>query len=611
MSEGAGDDSGRPTGVKPGEQPDPASRRKATLGDLFAELKRRRVFRVMVGYGIFVLAVLQVVEPLMHGLHLPEWVLTAVIAALGVGFPVALVLAWLFDLTAQGVTRTSSSAGAGGFHFSRSRLAGLLVVVGFVGALPGVAWYAWKHASERRGPEASPGTVPSIAVLPFADMSPGKDQEYFADGVAEEIRNALSVVDGLRVIGRSSSAAFKGKADDLGAIGQKLGVAHVLEGSLRKDLEDIRVTAQLVRVSDGTQLWSGSYDRTLAGIFRVQGEIATAVVAALKVKLLAGASVAAEPGGTGDVEAYRLFLVGRSNLIQSRPEGNRKAIAAFERAIERDPGMGAAHALLSFACWNLGLTSPPEDRPALEERSKAAAERAVAVAPDLSLAYAARGSVRMNYDWDWKGARQDLERAVALEPRNPTVLNSLAILESAQGRSREAVDLERRAVDVDPLNGVHLSNFALFLVAAGQPGEARIQALRALDVASDSIFAWYALGLADLIGGNPGAAIEDFGRVSGADRLSGIAAAAHSAGRDAESRDSLAELERLHGDEPFHIAVAHAWRGDADTAFRWLEKAYRVRDPRMRSIKRNALLRPVRGDPRLAVLLRKMNLPVD
>ena len=220
MVEGAGDDRGSSTGVQPGEAPVPASPRKATLGDLLAELKRRRVFRVMVGYGIFAFAALQVSEPIMHGARLQEWVLTAVLVALALGFPVALTLAWLFDLTAKGVRRTPSARESGGIYFSRRRLAALLVVVGLAGALPGVAWYLWKQSGEREATTTAAAATPSIAVLPFADMSPGKDQEYFADGMAEEILNALAQVEGLHVCGRTSSFSFKGKSEDLRIIGQ-------------------------------------------------------------------------------------------------------------------------------------------------------------------------------------------------------------------------------------------------------------------------------------------------------------------------------------------------------------------------------------------------------
>jgi adenylate cyclase len=315
-----------------------------------AELKRRRVIRALVGWGIVSFAVLQVYEPIMHGLHLPEWTLSFVVLLLGAGFPVTTCLAWVFDIRSTGVERTVPVAppwNPAAPALTRGWLPALLLVgVGLAAAAPGVTYYffprvtspiatrAWvigglalltsmaglgwaltrrpaRAVASRPGPPPA-ATIPSIAVLAFADMSPQRDQEYLADGVAEEILNALARVGGLKVIGRTSSFSFKGKSEDLRAIGQKLGVLHVLEGSLRKSGDRVRVTAQLIQVTDGSHVWSESYDRMLDDIFELQDELALAVVAALKVKLLPGVGLPTHGRQPATAEAYEHYLRGLS-----------------------------------------------------------------------------------------------------------------------------------------------------------------------------------------------------------------------------------------------------------------------------------------------------------
>ena len=458
------------------------------------------------------------------------------------------------------------------------------------------------------------GTAPpSIAVLPFADMSPKHDQEYFADGVAEEIRNALAQVDGLKVIGRTSSFSFKGKSDDLKTIGQKLGVANVLEGSLRRDGNTVRITAQLIRVADETHLWSESYDRKAVAIFKVQEEIARSVVGALKVKLLPENRAAPEARAL-DPEAHRLFLLGRSLVFEGTEESNRRAIAVLDSAIAIDPGMGQAHAWVAIAAWNASQATSGDERRGFLRRQRAEADLAVATAPHLSTAYAARGSVRMTHDWDWDGARRDIEQALALDPHDQFALDQKANLESALGRFPEALYLGRRAVELDPLNEEATLNLGWFQLGVGDLAEARRMARRALEIHPGSNLARAILAHADLREGDARAALEGFERIRAEGKmrgLPGVAAAAYSLGKEEQSLAVLTELERQAGDQPFLIGSVHAWRGDKDEAFRWLDKARREHDVRMMMVKWWPLLGPIRGDPRYTALLKKLNLPVE
>jgi TolB-like protein len=246
---------------------------------LVAELKRRRVFRVLVGYGVFTFALLQIIEPIMHALHLPDEVLTYSVLALAIGFPISVLLAWAFDINAA-IERTPAATGTSP---RGAPLAFVLIAIGLLGSAPGLAW----HFLRGRPAAASDAAAASIAVLAFSDLTEKHDHEYFADGVAEEILNVLAHVQGLKVVGRTSSFSFKGKNEDLRSIGQKLAVENVLEGSLRKDGDQLRITVQLIRVSDGVHLWSETYDRKLEGSFKLQDEIARTVVSAVRGALLA------------------------------------------------------------------------------------------------------------------------------------------------------------------------------------------------------------------------------------------------------------------------------------------------------------------------------------
>src|SRR5438105_11130952 len=283
-------------------------------------MKRRRVFRALIGYGIVSFAVLQIIEPVMHGLNLPEWVLKATVVGLGIGFPFTLVLAWAFDVKGGRIER----AGA-----PRGRLLLLLVAAGIALGAPGVAWYFWK-TTHRVIPAAADR---SIAVLPFADLSPAKDQDWMCDGIAEEIIDALCTVSGLRVAARSSSFQFKGKTADVREMARALGVSTLLEGSVRKVGDRLRVSARLVS-SEGYELWSDKFDRGVADAFAIQEEIARAVVAALRLRMQPEQDRRA---GTTNTQAYEMYLRGRQYLRATSAQNTELARQMFKRAVALDP----------------------------------------------------------------------------------------------------------------------------------------------------------------------------------------------------------------------------------------------------------------------------------
>jgi TolB-like protein len=546
----------------------------------------------------------------MHGLHLPEWTLSAVVLLLASGFPVTVVLAWVFDLGPGGVERTVPSPGVSASLGRRVRLALVLVGLGVLVAVPGVAWYLWQARAPASEVAASgaPAPGPSIAVLPFADLSPNHDQDYFSDGVAEEILTALSKVEGLRVPGRASSFYFKGKGTEPAEIARKLGVANLLEGSVRRAGNKLRISAEVVK-STGERLWSQTFDRELTDVFALQDEIARAVVAALSPKLLAGVAPAKKAAATTNPEAYSLYLLGRSLSVQGTEESTRRSISVLEHAVQLDPGLAVAWVWMAVSNGNLAIRSRGEEVERLANRARAEVDQAIALDPEGSEAYAQRAWIRMILDWNWAGAQADLDRAAAQRTATPLAWNSQAILFQKLGRFPEAVALERKVAESDPLNSIVADNLATFLMNAGQLDEAREMLQRSLEISPGNPSAQEGVPTLDLLSGNPAAALEGFRKLSGTSRLVGVAAAAHRLGRAEESGASLAELERDHADEPFLIAGVHAWRGDADGAFQWLARAHERHDLRLRNVKPSYLLEPVRSDPRYAELLRKMKLP--
>jgi TolB-like protein/Flp pilus assembly protein TadD len=435
------------------------------------------------------------------------------------------------------------------------------------------------------------------------------------DGVAEEIRNALAHVEGLKVIGRSSSFSFKGRPDDLRTIGQKLGVANVLEGSLRKEGNDIRVTAQLIRVADGSHLWSESYDRKLAGVLKVQDEIARAVVGALKVKLLPGATVPPVSRRRLDPAAHEQFLLGRDYLRRGWKEANfRLAVHAFESALAIDPGYAQAWAGLSRALLVLGdFAKSPAEFAESQRRMMAAAEKSIAIDPDLPDGYLARSGGRRGRAWEFAGAKADVERALQINPGDASANRELGEVLFSLGRARESVAVLQKASDLDPLDGVTWLSLGYAYLALGDMASARAAADRARKINPDDSWVWFLSGTISLLEGDPAAALAAAQRSSDETFLiMGEALARKELGQEAKAREALADLTtRFAATGAFQIAQVHAWWGERDAAFEWLERAYRQSDAGLIIVKLDPLLRSLRGDPRWKPFLRKLNLPVD
>jgi TolB-like protein/Tfp pilus assembly protein PilF len=595
----------------------------ARLSDFLAELKRRRVIRALFGWGIASFAVLQVYESVMHGLHLPEWTLSFVVVTLGLGFPVTAALAWVFDLTASGIERTrpkvdSNDGAAEPLRSRRGRVA-LLLGLGMAAATPGLVYFfVWPGAARQPSGEApAPGAAAaaSIAVLPFADLSPDKDQDYFADGIAEEILNALAQIPGLRVVGRSSSFAFKGRSEDLSSVAQKLRVGTVLEGTVRKEGNRVRVTAHLVDATNGFGLWSQTFERDLNGIFAIQDEIAGAVVAALRGRLLAGAAPAPARRPTTIPEAYAKYLLGRHFINSWNREGTAAAVKALEESVSLDPRYAPAWASLAFALdWAANYEVTPQEAAALVARAREAADRAVALAPGVGDGYAVRGMLRLGRTWDWRGAEADMGRAVALGLTDATLIRLKArFVIAPQGRLSDSIADLQRAVETDPLSGGSWTALCRLLIYAERNEDAEVACRRCLEIAPRNVTGLANLSFLLALEGRGDEALATARANSDESwRLFSEAFALQALGRRAEADRALAEFKRrAAGTGAYQIASFHAWRGDRDEAFAWLDRALAQEDEGIADILLDPSLKGLRSDPRYRTILAAMNLPPD
>ena len=486
-----------------------------------------------------------------------------------------------------------------------------LVAAGVLVALVGTG--AVVLLTRNRTPPASPAAraePPSIAVLPFVDMSPEKNQEYFSDGLAEELLNSLVKIPGLRVAARTSSFQFKGKTEDLRTIAGKLNVSTILEGSVRTQGGRVRITAQLIKASDGFHLWSETYDRELRDIFAVQDDIARAVAGSLQVALLGGAQAARSAKST-NVEAYNAVLQGRYFQDRRSKENNERAAAYFEQAIKLDPNYAPAWAGLARIRSN---QAGGGELPIHEGFSKAreAADRAVALDRNLADAHSAVGSVKMTYDWDWAGADVAFQRALALEPGSTIALSRAGSLACSLGRFDEGLQLSRRATALDPLRAVTWSNLGLCARRAGKLDESAAAFKKALELTPARSGAHSALARILLAQSRPQEALTEIEQeASPLWRLHGLALAYHALGRKKEADVALAEFIAKHqADGAKQVAEIYAYRGEADRAFEWLERAYTQRDGGLTEVKGEFFLKSLERDPRYVAFLKKMRLPV-
>ena len=530
-----------------------------------SELKRRRLVQVGVAYLVIAWGIAQVADLLLENFQIDEWVMQAVLVVLGIGWILAVILAWIFDLRWDGIHLESDVAKA--LEQGSKAIA------------------APVHEVENE----------SIAVLAFVNMSSDPEQEYFSDGIAEELLNLLAKIPELRVAARTSAFSYKGKDTQIDVIGQELGVAHILEGSVRKAGNKVRITAQLIRADTGYHLWSDTWDRTLDDIFDVQDEIAGVVVEELKLTLLKPAPVVQETNS----DAYALYLQARYLTRQGTSEGYEQALALLEQALAIAPDYAPAwrqRGVIYMTQADRGL------RPAQEgfQQGREATEMALSIDPNNALAHASMARIAVSEDQDLSAAARHIQTALSLNPSDSTILSAAANLAEMLGRIDSAIALQEFIVKRDPVQPTVHANLGGSYFAAGRP-EAAVPCYRtALRLSPDNIGLHANLGLALLANGETEAAMEEIARESSeAFRLIAEAMAYHDRGQAAQSDAALQQMIDKYGDNwAFNIAAVLAYRAEADRAYEWLDKAAQNNDPGLVEIVTAPEFKNLHTDPR-------------
>ena len=572
------------------------------------ELKRRNVYKVAVAYAVIGWLLVQIATQVFPFFEIPNWAVRLVVLLLIIGFPIALIIAWAFEATPEGIKRTEAADAAG----QRSR-GGAWIYIILIGAALSVGLffvgrYTAGHATPRHSEAATAISNKSIAVLPLLNESGDPKDEYFSDGLSEELIAALAQISGLKVIGRSSSFRFKDRKEEPKTIGEKLGVTTLLEGTVRKQGDRVRIVAELVNVADGIELWTRTFDRELKDIFAVQEEIARAVAESLKVTLL-GSQDKSSQMATNSVEAHNAYLQAHFHFQRRNVEDYRKAITYFDRAIELDPDYALAYAERSETWTIIGdLTG---QRPTAYPKARSDAEKAVAIAPALAEAHAALGWVRAFAEWKFAEGLSELQSAKELSPANPTANDLLARVIVYWGRIEDAERQARQAVELDPLSAVTQFSLGRVLFYAGKLDEADAagRKMAELQPAAASSHRWQVLVAVQRGDGEtalreaqlePDAGFRPF-ELALAQYVRGDRKAADAALADlvANSRDSLA----------YQIAEVYAVRHEVDKAFEWLQIAFDNHDGGIPSLLVDPLLRSLRDDPRYKNLLAKLGLP--
>ncbi len=457
--------------------------------------------------------------------------------------------------------------------------------------------------------------LPSVAVLPFLNLSADPDNEFFADGITEDVIAQLSKIRSLRVIGRGSVMKFKARDQTLQEIGATLDVATLLEGSVRRAGSRVRIVSQLIDARSDRHLWAETYDRDLTDIFAIQSDVALQIARALEAELTHEERGRIHREPTDDVEAYQLFLQGQHCIHRWTHEGVDQGLRHLEEAIARDPNYALAHAAMAKAYTDMGLgvvgALPPDEAFA---RAKASVARALEIDPGLAEAHAVLGHLKYICDFDWTGGEGELKRAIELDPNSGEAYDIYGLLLSAQERYDEALEAQRRANELDPL--AHRMDIVTTLLRSGRYDEAFRAVNRVLAVEPNLPLAHATLGWVHLLSGRPAegiAAIERAVAISPDSTLyiAQLGQAYARVGRPADARAILGRLEELSRDRyvsPYHMAYVHTGLGEHERALDWLERAYEERAGGIFGMKGSFLFAPLRSHPRFTALLRKMNL---
>ena len=574
---------------------------------VWARIKQHKIAEWTLAYLAFGFAFLHGVTLLSDALEWPHIIVRSVTLVLIIGAPIVPTLAWYHGVRA--LRRVSGS---------ELLIIALLLTIG-----GGLLWLVPRPIAERSetgSPTTATSAKPenkaevfnppahSIAVLPFTDMSERHDQEYFGDGMAEEILDELARIPQLKVISRTSAFQYKGRNADVRSIGQALGARYIVEGTVRRAGDQIRVSAKLVDAADGSERRVERFERKFGDVFNVQDQIAASLARALEVSM--GASEGTGRGTLRVPAAYEAYLRARRESDGFDRKGFETAVELYREALRLDPQFArAAAALASLQTYMVNWGYLPVESGFADARKSA--ELAIGLDPSLADPHDALASVMIMHDWDWNAAEGEIAKARALEPRNHLTEQAAAQLAEARGEWDEARRHIDAAIAIDPLIAIDHYFSAEIRLAAGRTEEAETEARRILEISPSYAWARYLLAKILLARDRPTEAIEVIQTEPDEEaRLYGIAVAQFAAGHRAASDSVLRRLTALAAsDWAFGVAAVHASRGEADDAFRWLERAYTQRDPDLNLLKANRQLDAVRSDARYAAFLRKMNLP--
>jgi TolB-like protein/Flp pilus assembly protein TadD len=571
-------------------------------GRFFAELKRRNVIRAAILYLGAVWALAQGIAQLGPSVGAPDWTTRWFLVAAAIGFPFWIAFAWFYEFTPEGLKRESEiEASSITRHTGRKLDFTIIGVLTVAVVLLLTDRFVLRHVDETT---VAPITENSIAVLPFVNMSEDRANEYFSDGISEELLNLLTKVPQLQVAARTSSFSFKGRQVEIPEIGRQLHVANVLEGSVRKSGDRVRITAQLIRAGEGFHLWSETYDRKLDDIFKIQDEIAAEVVKQLKVRLLGAAPTVRQT----DPKGYMLYLQAVQLGRQNTPEAFAQSDELYRQVLQIDPRYAPAWRELSRNFTNeadAGLLSNSEGY----ARAREAGEKALAIDPNYASAHSGLGWIAMA-NHDFVNAAKHFERALALDSNDLSVLGNSAAFLQAMGRLEEALAIQQALVRRDPVNVTALYNLGYTQRVMGQYDAAIVTYRRVLGLSPGYASAHYQICIAMLLKNDASAALAEIEQENNEpSRLIGLPMVYHALGRKAESRIALATLiARFEKDWSYNIAQVYAFGEEADKAFEWLDKAVAYHDPGLSDIVRENLFDNIHSDLRWVPFLRKVGL---
>lgn len=584
-------------------------------GGFFAELKRRNVLRAAVLYIGAVWALAQGIAQLGPEVGAPEAATRWFLIAAGVGFPLWLVMSWRYEFTGTSIKLeseiTTDDLASRKTHNRRTDLVIIAVLA------VAVVLLLTDRVVERTEPQiaapapALPADNNSIAVLPFDSGSEDEGQRAFSDGLSEGFIIALAQIKGLRVINPKSSFQFRGSSEDDRTIAAKLGVSHLLEGTVRRMGETVRVSATLIRASDGSTLWADSFDRPYKDLFALQDAITAQVATALKAQLLPKPQVAEQSDRppSGNLEAYDAYVQAR--VIGATDAA--KALELYNRAITLDPDYGVAYAWKAFSLVDAvaggGVTG--KDAEKFLKDADAAAAQAIRLAPNQAAPHIARGWLLVTRDFNWKEGEAELRKAVELAPDDGDALYQLGVVRAGQGDLNQAIDLTRRALRINPLDANWYRGLAAYLMPSGRLDEARQAINKAIELEPTALYNHYMLAVVDMLRKDlPAAQKAAQAEPEGAWRDFALALVAQASPDRAAADTRLNAVVRSYPEGwAIQIAQVHAVRGEPDAMFQWLDKARVAHDPGMLLLLYDPLLLRYRDDPRYAALARKVGLP--